>query len=71
MVLTNCKKTYNYKIENLPDLHLLRVLGLRKGTDFMVQSKQPLGGPIVVKVGNRSIAIAKDVAREIVVQEVS
>ncbi|WMM24643.1 FeoA family protein [Tissierella sp. MB52-C2] len=71
MVLTNCKKTYDYKIKDLPDLHLLKVLGLRKGIDFKVQSKQPLGGPIVVKVGNRSIAIAKDVAKEIVVQEVS
>lgn len=33
-------------------------------------SKQPLGGPIVVSMGNRSIAIAKDVANQILVKEV-
>lgn len=71
MSLTKCKKSGQYKVVSLPDIYLLKVLGIRKGTNFTIQSKQPLGGPIVVKIGSRSIAIAKNVANEIVVEEVA
>jgi len=54
----------------MPDLHLLKALGFRKGTQFTIQSKQPLKGPIVVKVGKRCIAIDYDIARTIQVEEV-
>ncbi len=68
--LTHGQKLSKYKIEKLPNSHLLKVLGLRKGTQFTIQSKQPLRGPIVVKVGNRSIAIDYDIAKDILVEEV-
>lgn len=70
MILTKCKKFSIYKIQALPDIHLLKVLGIRKGISLQIQSKQPLGGPIVVKIKDRNIAIAKDVARNILVKEV-
>ncbi len=70
MPLAHGRRSSTYRIENLPNSHLLKVLGFRKGTQFTVQSKQPLRGPIVVKVGNRSIAIDYDIAQEIQVEEV-
>ncbi len=57
-------------IEKMPQVPLLSSLGLREGMKVKVLSKQPLGGPIVVSMGNRSIAIAKDVANQILVKEV-
>lgn len=70
MVLSKCKKIKNYKIKSLPKMHLLKVLGIREGINFTFHTKQPFGGPVVVKVGSRSIAIAKDIAEDIVVEEV-
>lgn len=70
MSLTHANKFSTYTIERLPNSHLLKVLGFRKGTQFKVQTKQPLSGPIVVKVGSRSIAIDHDIAKDILVREV-
>lgn len=58
-------------IEKLPSNHLLKSLGVREGITVSVMSRQPLGGPIVIQIGKRSIAIARDVAEQIVVREVS
>ncbi len=71
MPLAHGEKLSTYRIEKLPNSHLLKVLGFRKGTQFTIQSKQPFKGPIVVKVGNRSIAIDYDIASEILVEEVA
>ena len=70
MSLNYANKFCTYIIKELPDSHLLKVLGFRKGTKFMVQSKQPINGPIVVQVGSRSVAIDYGVAKEILVEEV-
>ncbi len=68
MELSSCKKHCTYEVQDLPNLHLLKALGLREGINLKVQSKQPLGGPIVVMIGNRSIAIAKSLAKDIIVK---
>lgn len=70
MSLDHGRKSSVYRIEKMPDLHLLKALGFRKGTQFTIQSKQPLKGPIVVKVGKRCIAIDYDIARTIQIEEV-
>ncbi len=57
-------------IKKLPQVKLLNSLGLREGLTVSVKTVQPFGGPIVVSVGNRSIAIAKDIAEQIEVNEV-
>ncbi|QGG46630.1 FeoA family protein [Heliorestis convoluta] len=59
------------QIESLPQVSLLKSLGLRQGAVVSVLSKQPLGGPIVIKIGNRHIAIAKDLADQIEVREMN
>lgn len=70
MVLDNCVKSKDYIIHEVPNMHLLKSLGIRKGIKFQVQTKQPLQGPVVIKVGNRSIAVDKSLAKQIEVQEV-
>ncbi len=37
----------------------------------MIRSKQPMGGPVIVQVGRRCVAIAEDIAKEIHVEEVN
>lgn len=69
--LIDGQKLSAYMVENLPNSHLLKVLGIRKGAKLVIQSKQPFKGPVVVKVGNRSVAIDYDVAKEIVIKEVA
>lgn len=71
MSLTFGKQRSKYRIEKLPDSHLLKALGLRKGTEFTLHTKHPFKGPVVVKVGCRCIAIDHDIAKDIIVEEVS
>ena len=71
MSLYHGNKRSKYKVVKLPDSNLLKVLGLRKGTEFTLQTKHPFKGPVVVKVGSRCIAIDYDIARDIIVEEVS
>lgn len=59
-----------YLIHRMPTIPLLEVLGVRLGVFIEIVSKQPLKGPIVVRVGNREIAIDRDIAQNIIVKEV-
>lgn len=70
MSLYAISKNKRCVVENMPSLELLSSLGLRKGLEIGVKSRQPMGGPIVIEIGRRSIAIAKDIASSIVVKEV-
>lgn len=71
MSLNYAAKFSNYIIKKLPNVHLLKALGFREGTEFTIQSKQPLNGPIVVKVGNRCVAIDYNMAKDILIEEVN
>lgn len=58
-------------IKKLPSINLLHSLGLREGMQVSVLSKQPLGGPVVIQTcNNRCIAVARNVAEMIEVNEV-
>ncbi len=57
-------------IENLPDINLLNSLGLRKGSKVSIKSRQFFGGPLVVQIGTRCVAIDKKIAEQIVIKEV-
>lgn len=70
MYLRKTKKSHRYRIGYLPEIHLLKALGIRRGIDICIQSKQPFGGPVVIRIGNRSIAIASELADLIEVEEV-
>ncbi|KAB2951807.1 ferrous iron transport protein A [Heliorestis acidaminivorans] len=71
MPLYNIDQKSKYVIEQIPQVGLLKSLGLREGATVTVLSQQPLGGPIVIKIGSRHIAIAKDLADQITVKETS
>ncbi|OPJ55827.1 FeoA family protein [Alkalithermobacter paradoxus] len=71
MALYGLKKNQKCTIEEMPSNALLQSLGLRKGIEVSVTSKQPFGGPIVVKIGNRSIAVDKNIAQNISIKVVS
>ncbi len=71
MPLYSLKAKQNCVIENLPEIDLLHFLGLRKGLQVSILSRQPFGGPVVVQCGKRSVAISKEVAEQIEVKEVS
>lgn len=48
--------------------HKLRQLGLVPGESARVLRQAPLGGPILVEVGGRSIALGRGVASRVVVE---
>lgn len=71
MSLYQLNKNCRCKIEKIPSIHLLKSLGVREGLTVSIMSKQPLGGPIIIQMGKRSLAIAKNVAEQIFVGEVN
>lgn len=71
MSLYAIKKEHRCIIENLPKIGLLKSLGLREGIHVAIKSKQPMGGPVIVQVGRRCVAIAQDIAKDIQVREVN
>ena len=70
MSLYGVKTQVKCIIESLPSIPLIRSMGFRTGSPILIQSKQPLGGPVVVRLGNRSFALAREVAEQILVREV-
>ncbi|MCC5910530.1 MAG: ferrous iron transport protein A [Clostridiaceae bacterium] len=70
MSLYNSKINFKCIIEKLPQINLLKSIGVREGMTVCIKSKQPFGGPVVIEMGKRSVAIARDVAQQILVREV-
>lgn len=71
MCLYKLKPRRQCVIERMPQVKLLNSMGVREGMPVSIMSIQPLGGPIVIRIGNRNVAIAKDLAEQIFVKEVS
>ncbi len=71
MSLYKLKCSNSCTIEKVPTGGLLNSLGVREGLSVLIKSKQPFGGPVVIQIGSRCIAIAKDLAENIMVKEVS
>lgn len=69
MSLYSLKNNSIALIEKMPIVPLLTSMGVREGIKISVVTKQPMGGPIVVQIGRRSIAIGKDVAEQILIKE--
>lgn len=70
MPLYQIKKRSNCMIEDVPDVKTLDSLGLRKGATVKVVTRQPFGGPVVVQLGRRNIAVSREVASKIEIKEV-
>ncbi len=52
-------------IVKVPENNLLAALGVRKGKTIKVENIQPLGGPMVIEINSRSLAIGREVAEQI------
>lgn len=46
----------------------LQVMGIRKGQNVTMASKQPFRGPITIKVQGREITLGRGMARKIMVE---
>ncbi len=53
-----------YVVE-VPENNLLAALGVREGKTIKVENIQPLGGPMVIEINSRSLAIGREVAEQI------
>lgn len=57
---------------SVPDIALLNNLGLRAGTQVKILNRYKLGGPVLLRVeGAYSVALGKDIAKQISVREVA
>jgi len=69
--LYSAKKTGTFQVVSVPDIGLLENLGLRTGTQVTLQNRYSLGGPVLLRVEDAySVALGKDIAKQITVQEV-
>jgi len=69
--LYEAKRKGTFQVVSVPGIGLLENLGLRAGTQVAVQNRYALGGPVLLRVeGTYSVALGKDIAQQITVQEV-
>ncbi len=54
----------------VPDNIMLSTLGIRKGKVLHCRGHQLFGGPVVVKTGDRQIALHRRVAEKITIQPI-
>ncbi|OIJ22065.1 iron transporter FeoA [Anaerobacillus alkalidiazotrophicus] len=70
MSLYKYKKKNSFVIKEIPNIQLLKSLGVCVGLVTMVVSRMPLGGPVLITVGKRQVALGKEIADKILVEEV-
>jgi len=59
-------------VSSVPDVKLLENLGLRVGTKIDIQNRYAFGGPVLLRVEDAfSVAVGKDIAKQISVTEIS
>lgn len=59
-----------YRVTSVPDIPLLESLGISTDTVVTVNNKYAFGGPVLLRVDTATIAVGKDVAEQILVEEV-
>jgi len=67
MPLSELPAGSNGKIINVPDNPLMYPLGLRPGKEVCSRGSQLFGGPVLVKVGDRQIAVSRPLAKEVII----
>jgi Fe2+ transport system protein FeoA len=61
--LYKAKKDNIYNVVTVPDIELLKSLGIRQDTRVQVMCQYPLGGPTLVRIEDSStVAVGKDIA---------
>jgi len=65
------KKGSTFKVVSVANIALLESLGVRLGTTIAVQNRYIFGGPVLLRIEDSySVAIGKNIATQILVQEV-
>ncbi|HHW06809.1 MAG TPA: ferrous iron transport protein A [Clostridia bacterium] len=59
----------NYVVRDVPNISLLKSLGIRKNSQVYKKRTYRLGGPVLLVVDAREIALGKDIAEQIIVEE--
>jgi Fe2+ transport system protein FeoA len=59
----------NYTISNVPDVRILNSLGVFPGSVIRKKKRYGLGGPVLINLATRELALGKDVAEAILVEE--
>ena len=70
MSLYEAKVKARFQVDCVPENQLLEHMGLRPGTQLIIQNRYALGGPVLLRVeGAYDLALGKDIARQISVKE--
>lgn len=68
--LYEAKKNGDFQVVSVPDIGLLKSIGLRTGTEITVKTRYALGGPVLLRVKDAySLALGRDIAKQIIVKE--
>lgn len=59
-----------YKVLRVPKIELLSSIGIFKNVTIKKENSYRLGGPVSISLNTRKIAIGKEIARKILVEEV-
>ena len=68
--LYNAPENKEYIVYKVPDVGILNSLGLCPGTVISKIKKFKLGGPVLVNLSTRKVALGMDIAQGILVVEV-
>src|SRR5690554_6441630 len=58
-----------YTVSDVPDVKILNSLGVYPGTVVFKKKRYRRGGPVLVNLATREIALGKDLASQILVKE--
>jgi len=68
--LYEAKKNGVFTVVSTPEIDLLENLGVRAGASICLQNRYAFGGPVVLLIEDAySVALGKDIASQITVQE--
>lgn len=59
----------DYTISSVPDVKILNSLGIFPGSTVRKKKKYGLGGPVLINLATRELALGKDIATAILVEE--
>ena len=61
----------NYELISVPDINLLKSMGIHAKLQVHKKYRYAFGGPVILKIDHGQIAVGKEVASQIQVREVS
>ena len=68
MFLNMHKNKQTVFIKSCPANEFLSVMGVKEGIKVLIVTKQPIGGPVVIRIDHRDIAIDSELAKQIVTE---